>query len=105
MTDLKSMKELEAYRNEHGIDRIVNDYDEERTTNVHRIIFPNKWCASIVENVTYPEKDADYSVALVDWNGNFDWDVLDKYGADEGCFYCNTESEIIDACEVIRGLK
>lgn len=101
---LKEMKNLEEYRNEYGIDRIVNDYGEERTTNAHRIIFDNGWCASIVVNMMYPEKEKDFSVALADWNGHFDWCILDKYGADNGCFYCNTEDEIIEVCEIIRGL-
>lgn len=34
----------------------------------------------------------------------FDWEILNKYGAIEGCIYCDTELEILVACETIRRL-
>lgn len=39
---------------------------------------------------------------MCDYNGYFDWNLLNQYGAIEGCIYCNTELEILIACETIR---
>lgn len=41
---------------------------------------------------------------MCDYDGYFNWDILNAYGADDGCFYCNTDDEIINACEIIRKL-
>lgn len=98
------MPKLDEYRKHYGIDHVVNDYGETRFSSNGNIIFDNWKCASIACNMSHPEKNAMYSVAACDWNGWFDWDLLNQYGAVNGCFYCNTEDEIISACEVIRNL-
>ena len=79
-------------------------------------MFPNEWVASIVKNngvdVWHPngehtkefKSDKKYSVAMCDYNGCFDWEILDQYGAIEGCIYCDDELEILSACETIRRL-
>lgn len=41
---------------------------------------------------------------MCDYNGYFDWDILNKYGAIDGCIYCDTELELLIACETIRRL-
>lgn len=103
MSSLKNMKLLEEYSDKYGVKDIINSMGEHRRTRRGSIVFSNNWVASIVENTQYPEKGK-YSVAMCDYNGYFDWELLDKYGADNGCFYCNTELEILIACETIRRL-
>lgn len=100
-----SMKQLEEYAKEFGVPEIVNDYGERiKTLHKSRIIFPNGWCASIVNKSKYLEEPL-YSVALCDYNGYFDWSTLVKFGSKpNGGFLCKTEDEIIKACEVIRKL-
>lgn len=98
------MELLKEYSQKFGIEEVINDMDERRRTSETSIVFPNGWVASIVKNLFYPEKEAEYSVAMCDYNGYFDWHTLNKYGADNGCFYCNSELEIIIACETIRRL-
>ena len=95
---------------------VVNDYGEHRQTRERSIVFPNGWVASIVKNngvdVWHPngehtkefKSDKKYSVAMCDYNGCFDWEILDQYGAIEGCIYCDDELEILSACETIRRL-
>lgn len=63
----------------------------------------NGWVASIIKRA--PSEDSVYLVAMCDYNGYFDWSKLDQYGATKGCFYCNTELEVVIACETIRRLK
>lgn len=84
--------------------KVINDYGKVRETRENSIIFANGWVASIIKNTDRPEKNAKYSVAMCDYNGYFNWDILNQYGADEGCFYCNTEDEICNALAVIEGL-
>ena len=93
---------------QHFLDRsvefVINDYGKIRTTKENSIVFRNGWVASIVENTEHPEKNKKYSVAMCDYNGYFDWEILNQYGADNGCFYCDTEEEICKALTVIERL-
>lgn len=110
------MKMLKEYSEKFGIEKVVNDMNEIRHTKPTSIAFPNGWVASIVENsgatVYHPDgtrteefrSDKKWSVAVCDYNGYFDWSILNQYGAIEGCLYCDTELEIIVACEIIRRL-
>ena len=86
------------------MEEVINDMGEHRKTRENSIVFSNGWVASIVENHDHPEKEAKYSVAMCDYNGYFNWSILNSYGADNGCFYCNTELDILIACETIRRL-
>ena len=107
---------LKEYTEKYGVEEVKNDYGETRRTKEGSIVFPNGWVASIVENTgttihtsdgkiqTVKESDKKYSVAMCDYNGYFDWSILDKYGASKGHFYCDNDAEIISACEVIRNL-
>lgn len=99
------MNLLKEYGEKFGVSEVINIYGEHRKTRERSIVFPNGWVASIVDNLEHPEKNAMYSVAMCDYSGYFDWSILNEYGADEGCFYCNTELEILIACETIRRLK
>lgn len=98
------MQKLKEYSEKHGIPKVVNDMHEVRRTSERSIVFPNGWVASIVDNTEHPERNAKYSVAMCDYNGYFDWKILNNHGAIDGCIYCNTEDEILNACEVIRNL-
>lgn len=77
----------------------------------------DKWCpAFIVENngvdVYKPngehikefKSNKKYSVVMCDYNGYFDWKILNKFGAIDGCIYCDTEFELLVACEMIGSL-
>lgn len=97
------MELLQEYAEKYGIKEVKNDYGETRCTRENSIVFPNGWVASIVKNVKCPERGK-YSVAMCDYNGFFDWSILDAYGAEHGRFFCNTEDEVLTACEVIRKL-
>lgn len=98
------MNMLKEYGEKFGVKEVINDTGEHRHTRLNSIVFPNGWVASVVENISQPEKGK-YSVAMCDYNGYFDWSTLDKYGADEGQFYCDTELEILIACETIRRIS
>lgn len=100
-----------------AIPEITNDYGEVRKTKENSIIFHNGWVASIVPNRgvivygssgesrrEYPSHKK-YSVAICDYNGYFDWEILNQYGANRGCFYCDTEEEICEALSIIEKLK
>lgn len=95
---------LKAYAERFGLKEVINNMNEVRKTRENSIVFPNGWVASIVENRQHPEKNAKWSVAMCDYDGYFDWSILNEHGADNGCFYCNDELDIIIACETIRRL-
>lgn len=111
------MKMLKEYSEKFGVKKVINDMEETRYTRPTSIVFPNGWVASIVENsgvtVFHPngtnteefKPNKKWSVAMCDYNGYFDWSILNQYGATEGCLYCDTELEIIVACETIRRLE
>ena len=88
----------------HGLKEVKTSYGEIRKTNARAVVFENGWVADIVENLQYPKKQGKYSIAMCDYDGYFNWEILNEYGADDGCFYCNTDDEIINACEIIRKL-
>lgn len=108
---------LKEYSEKFGIKEVINCYGERRRTSERSIVFHNGWVASIVENdgvdVYHPNgshtkeymSNKKYSVAMCDYNGYFDWSVLNQYRAIDGCLYCDDELEIIVACETIRSLE
>lgn len=103
------MEILKEYAEKFGVKEVVNDYGEHRQTRERSIVFPNGWVASIAKNndvdVWHPngertkefKPDKKYSVAMWNYNGYFDCDIL-------GCIYCDDELEILSACETIRRL-
>ena len=110
------MELIKEYSEKYGMKEVVNNYGEHRQTREKSIVFPNGWVASIVKNsgidVWQPggkhikefKSNKKYSVAMCNYDGYFDWEILNKYGAIEGCIYCDTELEILVACETIRRL-
>lgn len=94
----------EEYAEKYGVKEVINDMSEHRRTRKNSIVFPNGWVASIVHNTEQPKKGK-YSVAMCDYNGYFDWSILNQYGAEHGELFCNTDLEIIVACETIRRLQ
>lgn len=96
---------LKEYSSKYGIEEVINSMGEHRFSTDHSIAFPNGWVASIVENKEHPEINKKYSVAMCDYNGYFDWNILNQHGAIDGCLYCDNELEIIVACETIRRLE
>ena len=93
-------RKLEMYSKYHGT-TAVNDYGEVRFSNPRSIIFNNGFVASIIDT---PEEEKKYSVAVCDYNGFFDWDLLNNYGATDGRFHCDNIDEVIVACEIIRNI-
>jgi hypothetical protein len=93
------MKFLEEYAKKYGIPSVVNNMGETRQTRENSIVFPNGWVASIILS------NEPYSVAMCNYDGYFDWTILNQYGATDGKFICATELEIIIACETIRRLQ
>lgn len=96
---------LKEYSEKYGIEYVINSMSE------RSIVFSNGWVGSIVENTgTIFDNEGKiisnkkYSVAMCDYDGYFNWNKLNAYGGVRGCIYCDTESEIIDACEIIRKL-
>lgn len=109
---MNTIKEFAA----QGIKNMGNAYGEVRhseyheDTNTASVIFPNGWVASIIRSNDDPTK---WSVAVCDYNGYFDWDVLKPFGTkkattkegrtyDTGCVICDTEERV---CEVLQGIK
>lgn len=99
---IEDMKLFKEYREKFGIEEIVNELGETRRTRPTSIVFPNGWIASIVKVID--KGHGKYSVAMCDYNGYFNWSILNAYGAVDGCIYCNTELDILIACETIRRL-
>lgn len=105
MKSLNEMETLMQYTQDYGVKEVVNSMGERRYTRLGSIVFPNGRVASIVESEDDKENTKKvYSVATCDYNGYFDWGVLNQFGATKGKFICNTELDIIIACEKIRNL-
>jgi alpha-glucosidase (family GH31 glycosyl hydrolase) len=112
------MEFLREYIEKYGIKVVKNDMNEivqsKITDTGAQILFPNFWKASIVFNKPknggfivkdQNGKERSFSIAMCDYNGYFDWEILNKYGADHGCIYADTELELIVALETIRRLE
>jgi hypothetical protein len=82
--------------------RVRNDMGELRETRPNSIVFPNGWVASIIEPTT---KESKYSVAICDYNGYFNWNILKPFGEDDGTILCNNEEELCRALTIIESLK
>lgn len=100
---------MSSYSDYEDIEEISKDKDG-------NIELSNGCVVSIVENNgvdTYKpngehikefKSNKNYSVAMCDYNGYFDWDILNQFGAIDGCIYCDDELEILVDCETIRRL-
>ena len=61
-------------------------------------VFPNGWVASVLKKEYWHSFNGNYSVAVCDYNGYFDWDILEMFGAVNGAVICDTEDEV---CEIL----
>lgn len=98
------MNNLHAYINKYGMNKALDDFGNYVYTTSNHIVFPNFYCASIIKKWEEGGNIV-YSVAMCDWNGYFDWNLLNEYGATDGRFICQDENDIIKACEIIRNYK
>lgn len=97
------MSNLDEYIRKYGLEKAENDYGEMVYTTPSIIVFPNFTCASIIKRWDDDYRHIiGYSVAMRDWNGYFDWTAMNEYGAKDGCFCCDDENDVIEACEIIR---
>ena len=109
LKNLDQMENLIKYAQAYGID-FVNDYEEYCDAyNIGPyyayINFPNKYRASIIkqkesiDSLTFEYID----VAVFDWNGHFDTDIL--YGiCEDNHIPCKNEKELISILETIRNI-
>ena len=92
---------IEQYKNKYSI-TCTNSRNETRIPSNNIMPFSNGYVASIHPTEEYEEN---FTVAVCDWDGYFDWEILKEHGAnDKGLILCNDELEIIVACETIRNL-
>lgn len=78
---------------------VINEMGEVRKTDNSSIVFPNGWVASIVK------KEDKYSVAVCDYEGYFNWNILKPFGEGSGTIICKDESEICRALTIIELLN
>ena len=78
--------------------RVINDMGELRIPSKASIPFPNGWVASIVT------VDNGISVAVCDYEGYFNWNILNSFGGNNGKFFCNNEDEVCKALAIIESL-
>lgn len=105
MKALTEMQNFKAYANKYGLDKVEDDYGNVVYATSSHIIFPNFCCSSILAKKNDDGEITHYSVAMCDWNGYFDWDIMNEYGATDGTFKCYTEDDVIEACEIIRNYQ
>lgn len=79
---------------------VVNDMGETVKTTESSIVFPNGWIGSIIK-----AKEGSYSVAVCDYNGYFNWNILRFFGADNGTILCKNEEEVCKALSIIEMLN
>ena len=84
---------------EQGLRHVTDDYGEVRNTRKNSIVFTNGYIGSI-----WTVEDG-YSVSVSDWNGNFEWDMLDDVMWDEyGGVHCKDENEVCEMLTIIEAL-
>lgn len=79
---------------------VRNNMGEIRKTTKSSIVFPNGWVGSIVK-----KDNGDYSVAVCDYDGYFNWNILKPYGNDKGVIICKNEEDICNALFIIKALN
>jgi len=81
--------------------RVINDMGELRIPSKSSIPFPNGMGGGSIVTL-----DEGYSVAVCDYEGYFNWDILKPYGASEkGTIICKTEDEVCKALSIIELLN
>lgn len=104
---------MKAWQNfiDNGL-TVRNGMDEIRKTSERSIVFPNGWCASIalVDHDIRSEwanehPNAKYSVAVCDWDGYFDWEMLRPFGDPHGMIPCDTDEDVCMALTIIQAIN
>lgn len=85
--------------------KVINSMGELRTSSENSIVFPNGWVASVLKKEDWHSFNGNYSVAVCDYNGYFDWDILEMFGTVNGAVICNTENEVCEILIIIKNLK
>ena len=94
---------IQDYVNE-GLEYVINQMREVRKTKHSQyrssIIFPNGYVVIIIN------KEYSYSVAVCDYEGYFNWSLLDRFNENEksGAVICYTEDEVCRILEYVKGL-
>lgn len=102
-----------------GLNGVENDMGEIRNTRIGdenfntSIVFANGWVASILDRTIQKclSEGARFSVAVCDYNGYFDWNILIPFGAKTkseegyGCFETDSEDEVCRILTVIENLR
>jgi hypothetical protein len=78
---------------------VKNDMGEIRKTSESSIVFPNGWVGNILK------KDDGYSVAVCDYNGYFDWNILKPFSNNDGIVFCQNEKDVCNALSFIEAFK
>ena len=92
---------------------VMNNMGELRTTKENSICFPNGWVASIIDynkfdNNSRPERKKRFSVAVCDYDGYFNWEILIPFGAGKeygngyGVFLTDDEEEVCKILSIIE---
>lgn len=95
-----------------GLNNVINGMGEIRNTTNSSIVFPNGWVAIILDKNTKPylKQTKRYSVAVCDYEGYFNWDILIPFGAQKevkegyGCFATDDEDEVCRILSIIENL-
>lgn len=93
-----------------GLNNVINDMGEIRNTTNSSIVFPNGWVASILDKNIKPylKQTERYSIAVCNYDGYFDWDILIPFGAvkehreGRGCVETDDEAEVCRILTVIE---
>lgn len=102
--EIKTIKEwadsgVHSAKNEYGEIRTTYYNDNDKTAS---IVFNNGWVASVIRPPKTPEE---WSVAVCDLNGYFNWEFLKPFGNDDGTITCDTEKQVCKVIEIISLLK
>ena len=99
------MEFLKEYGQKYGFGIDIKTWDQPKRFRI-RIAFLNDCIAEIYSCDHRKNHKSKYTVAAYDHQGyHVYYDTLNKMGAENGTFHCNSELEIIIACENIRRLS
>lgn len=98
---LQKLEDLKDYVSKYGIDNF-DDYGTRSSSTNSRVLFSNGRMASIL----WRNDISKFSILPADSNGYFDFNLFENVHSEfdvfDGSIICDTESEIIDALEIVR---
>ena len=98
---LQKLENLKDYVSKYGIDNF-DDYGTRSSSTNSRVLFSNGRMASIL----WRNDISKFSILPADSNGYFDFNLFENVHSEfdvfDGSIICDTESEIIDALEIVR---